>query len=507
MYYSYKRFFYIIFALILYIVGFLSSYPYLLEFKTEGSSKIDTVRSILEYSIMFLSFLVFCLLILRKNRWFKALAYILFLILTLNFSLSASCFFIYKQGFNVGMMLSIIETNIDEAKSMMNTMLLPILSTLLFFSILIMIFRGGDEIKPKGKSKILLIIFSSCWLILPFIFYIKHVYVANKGGGFMIKNIFYHTLDVERALNLKNEIKEIQNVKINYNFVNNNEEPVNNIILLIGESARRRNMSLYGYQKRETTPIANSERSNMLLFENAYAPAGITNLAVPIILSNVNIDHYSREINKLGDNIVSAANHLGYSTYWLSTQGGAQGITAIASFAQHKKYLNGFDEVLISELRESLKTENKKLIVLHINGSHPYVCDKYPKSEAVWNGGIHECYDNSIKYTDKIIGKIINEIKNKNSVLIYLSDHGQKLDDDKYIHGDYREASEVPYFIWYSKKINSEKKGKSISELTSTTTLYANVLGFMGVKNPNIVNNSGKYLNLKLNTIKYENLK
>lgn len=140
---SYKRFFYIIFALILYIVGFLSSYPYLLEFKTEGSSKIDTVRSILEYSIMFLSFLVFCLLILRKNRWFKALAYILFLILTLNFSLSASCFFIYKQGFNVGMMLSIIETNIDEAKSMMNTMLLPILSTLLFFSILIMIFRGG----------------------------------------------------------------------------------------------------------------------------------------------------------------------------------------------------------------------------------------------------------------------------------------------------------------------------------------------------------------------------
>ena len=57
----------VVVALCLYIAGFLSSYPYLLEFNKASSSKLDTARNVVEYAVMFLSFLLFCVIFLNKN--------------------------------------------------------------------------------------------------------------------------------------------------------------------------------------------------------------------------------------------------------------------------------------------------------------------------------------------------------------------------------------------------------------------------------------------------------
>lgn len=504
-----QQFFVLIFiALVMYITGFLSSYPYLLQFDKASSSKLDTIRSIIEYSVMFVSFLMFCVLFLRKNKFLRILGHILILLVSVNFMLSASCFFIYKQGFNVGMMMSILDTNVSESLSMAKTLVLPFLATIGFYVLLLVIFVIGGAVFQNPKLRMLGKIFALVWVLLPLGFFFKHKYISNKGGGFMIKNVAYHSMDVKNALTLKEQISEIQNTKVTYQLEKNNQEPVPNIVVLVGESARRENLSLYGYNMRETTPIAQAEKANMLLYQNAHAPAGITNIAVPIVLSNIDINHYGKDITKLSDNVLNVANHLGYETHWYSTQGGAHGITAIASFAKNKKWLNGFDDVLIPQMKTALQNSSKKkLIILHINGSHPYACDKYPTSESVWDGGIDECYDNSIRYTDKVTGKILQELKNVPSVFIYLSDHGQVKIDGKYIHGDYREASQVPYFIWYSDKIHSDKKGTQISELTSTATLYQNILDLMGVKNPKTIDNTGKYLQLDLKPILYKDLK
>lgn len=499
---------YIIIGWLLYVVGFLSSYPYLLEFERNTVSIVDTIRNIAEYSLMLLSLLCFCIVFLRKNKFLRSIAYLLLLVLSFNFILSASCFFIYKQGFNVGMTLSILETNVSESLSMVKTLVLPIITTIVFYSILLLIFIGGSRILDKNqKNSKFLKIFSFLWIILPVLFFIKHKYISNKGGGFTIKNVFYHSTDFLAAQALKQEIEEIKNTKVDFNLIKTDEQPIENIVILIGESVRKQNMSLYGYQ-RDTTPIEASEKENMLLYQNAYSPAAITNISVPIVLSNLDISNYKRELRKLSDNVVNTANHLNYNTFWYSTQGGAQGITAIASFAKNKKFLNGYDETVLPYLKDALKdTSPKKLIVLHINGSHPYACDKYPPKEAVWQGGIDECYDNSIRYTDKIIGQIFKLLKNKNSALVYFSDHGQIKENEIYKHGDYREAVQVPYFVWFSPSIKTDRKGQKIEEPTSITTVYSKVLELMGTKNPKTVDNTGKYLRLDLNAIKYDDLK
>ena len=182
---------YIIIGWLLYVVGLLSSFPYLLDFERSKGAKIDTARNIIEYSLMFLSLLCFCIVFLRKNTLLRGVAYLLLLLLSLNFMLSASCFFIYKQGFNVGMTLSILETNVSESLSMVKTLVLPIITTIIFYSILLLIFIEGSRILDKNqKNSKFLKFFSFLWIILPALFFIKHKYISNKGGGFTIKMYF-----------------------------------------------------------------------------------------------------------------------------------------------------------------------------------------------------------------------------------------------------------------------------------------------------------------------------
>ena len=122
----------------------------------------------------------------------------------------------------------------------------------------------------------------------------------------MVKNAIYHYSDFVAAQVLKKNLNETINTKVSYNLIPTGEQPVENIVVLIGESVRKQNMSLYGYQ-RETTPNEVAERNNMLLYQNAYSPAAITNMSVPIVLSNIDIDNYQKELKKLSDNIVNAA--------------------------------------------------------------------------------------------------------------------------------------------------------------------------------------------------------
>lgn len=71
----------------------------------------------------------------------------------------------------------------------------------------------------------------------------------------------------------------------------------------------------------------------------------------------------------------------------------------------------------------------------------------------------------------------------------------------------YKEAVQVPLFIWYSASVHTKNRGEIISETTPTSVVYPKVLELMGVKNPKTINNAGKYLKLDLQTIDYKNLK
>lgn len=491
----------IIVSTLIYLLGFYFSYSNSFDLIAKEQN-ISGLRNLVEYGFMYLSFLFFCSFF-YKNKFSRILVFILLLFISINFLISVICFGVYHTPFNSGMTLSIIDTNVAEATSMASTFVFPIIISILFFIFNIYTVK---TIAKTSYSKYL-IIFSFVWLLFPFLYKLKHTFISNKGGGNMIKSVYYHYNDFASGMSLRNDLLNVKKNKIIYT-TKKTEEGINTIVLLIGESVVPSRMQLYDYLIKNT-PNQVKEKENMQFYKNAVSPAGITNLSVPLMLSTIKPEEFITNKQKLSDNIINFSNYTGYNTYWLSTQSLSGSISFISSYAKNRKYIAGYDDSVIPEFNKILKDRGKKLIVLHLIGSHPNPCDKIPKSEKKDSKNISECYDNSIQYTDKIIAKLMNGLRNENAVFIYASDHSLKIKKSEYIHSDSKESTKVPFYIWFSNNVNSKyKKTETISELTQTTIIYPKIVEFMGYESiKNYKNKDLKYLNLQLKTIDYSSLK
>lgn len=481
-----------------YIVGFFSAFSYLLD-ELSLHKFLDVARNTVEYSIMFLSLMVFAS-ILTKNKFTSIFGYILVLLISLNFSVSISAAIIYNSGVNIGMILSIFDSNVSEAISMSSMFLIPS-----FIGILVLILSiytltiMKDDVSVNWKTLLL----SSLWILMPFSFYMKHQYISNKGGGRMIKNVFYLSNTIEEALYVRKEALEMSEINPNFNL-KKIDTGVQNIILVIGESARKQNFSLYGYDK-NTTPYEDQEKNNMLIYENAVSPAGITNLSVPLTLSTIKPSEFKNNFKKIAYNIINLSNHTNYKTSWISMQGAARGITSIANKSNYKTWLTGYDAVAISHFKNVIDQKANNFVVIHLNGSHPNPCDRIPKTD---NKNDLNCYDQSIKYTDKLLGDLFKFSKDKNTAIIYFSDHGLKFQGDKFLHTDSKESTQVPFFIWYSDNV-AEKYRKTgiIKDKTQTTLIFPTIMKLMGLKEPeNYKDKKLEYLKLDLSVIPYDDL-
>lgn len=225
-------------------------------------------------------------------------------------------------------------------------------------------------------------------------------------------------------------------------------------------------MSFYGYQY-DTTPNLNNRKPQIFAFQQAYSPAPVTILSVPISLSNIRFEQM-QDKSHYADNIISLANHAGFKTYWISNQGKTNKrtsiISAIASMSQQKAWNEfvGYDEELQDDFRDALNdpTDKQKLIVLHTYGSHEPACNRFPEDELKTFSGQEDddCYDSSIAYTDKFIENLMQQLEGKPATLMYYSDHAlQRLDSDGNVHYHHgvnnprKEAYEIPLLIWYSQ--------------------------------------------------------
>lgn len=243
---------------------------------------------------------------------------------------------------------------------------------------------------------------------------------------------------------------------------------IDNYVLIIGESERTANMSIYGYS-RPTTPRLEAEKENLLLFRHAVSPAPVTIMAVPLALTASSVQ--KPDPTRYGDNIIGIANQAGFETHWYSRQGtgGAHNnvITGIAMNTQHHQWVDeGHDDALLPLLNQALKTPGKKLIVLHIYGSHEPACRRFPASATVFTDGskADDCYDNSVRFTDDLMGNIFSQLAGSRSSVFYFSDHALIRDPSRavvYSHGGAKppkEALAVPAFIWYSPKVAAKDK-------------------------------------------------
>ncbi|HHI0270931.1 TPA: sulfatase-like hydrolase/transferase [Escherichia coli] len=451
-----------------------------------------------------LLFFVLTILVVKRIsslplRLLVAAPFVLLTAADMSISLYSWCTF--GTTFNDGFAISVLQSDPDEVVKMLG-MYIPYLCAFAFLSLLFLavIIKYDVSLPTKKVTGILLLIvisgslFSACQFAYKdaknkkaFSPYILASRFATYTPFFNLNYFALAAKEHQRLLSIANTVPYFQ--------LSVRDTGIDTYVLIVGESVRVDNMSLYGYT-RSTTPQVEAQRKQIKLFNQAISGAPYTALSVPLSLTADSV--LSHDIHNYPDNIINMANQAGFQTFWLSSQSAFRqngtAVTSIAMRAMETVYVRGFDELLLPQLSQALqqKTQQKKLIVLHLNGSHEPACSAYPQSSAVFQPQDDQdaCYDNSIHYTDSLLGQIFELLKDRRASVMYFADHGLERDPTKknvYFHGG-REASQqayhVPMFIWYSPVLGDGVDRTTENDIFSTA--YNNYLinAWMGVTKP-----------------------
>lgn len=291
------------------------------------------------------------------------------------------------------------------------------------------------------------------------------------------------------------------------------------LIIIVGESANRNHLGLYGYH-RDTTPSLSAMRDELAVFTDVISPATHT---VPSLKRALRFSDIPREEGAYIPSIIDVLNSSGYKTFWLSNQPVVQSMTNVlemmTSHCDVRKFRNmsrtagkscTFDGQLLPWLKDALSDKApRKAIFLHQLGSHLSYSLRYPADFDHFTDGsdieerpwftdstrkhINE-YDNSLRYTDWFVSAVIGEAKKTggDNLVLFFSDHGQDVYDTRDIRGcseafPTRHMVEVPFIIWTSKAFNEKRPDRAarIRERTSmpysTKTLSTTISQLAGI--------------------------
>ena len=233
------------------------------------------------------------------------------------------------------------------------------------------------------------------------------------------------------------------------------DECVDNVVLVIGESFSKYHSSLYGYDK-QTNPLLEEMRDEKKLFvyENATSACITTIPSIKSIMMSYT-DVMSDSIDWYRClTLIEVMQKAGYSTYWFSNQSKTGFFdNEVGRFAdlcdeqvfigdKHSGLARGFkDEELIPVVEECLTdTCKRRFIVVHLMGSHfdyskryPDEYDRYDRSDYAESHshlsssrrGIMAEYDNSVLYNDSVVHELMQRFALEDAVVIYFSDHGE----------------------------------------------------------------------------------
>ncbi|HDO1319089.1 TPA: phosphoethanolamine--lipid A transferase [Aeromonas veronii] len=292
------------------------------------------------------------------------------------------------------------------------------------------------------------------------------------------------------------------------------------MFLVVGETARSQNYSLNGYGK--ATNSFTAKEQGVVSFKDVRSCGTATAVSVPCMFSNLTRRGYDDQLASSRDGLLDVLQHAGVSVLWKENDGGCKGVCRNVptieilpkSYPSLCQGESCYDEVLLEGLDQQIAgMKGNKLVAFHLMGSHgPTYFRRYPASERAFmpdcpRSDIENCsneelvntYDNTIRYTDKVVGLLIDKLKSLESQydvgLVYLSDHGESLGAmGLYLHGTpYKFAPDdqtrVPLLTWFSPQLQADRQldmgclaAEASSQRFSHDNLFHSMLGIMDVQ-------------------------
>ena len=266
-----------------------------------------------------------------------------------------------------------------------------------------------------------------------------------------------------------------------------------NVIVVMGESYIKQHASLYGYEL-NTTPnlIKERDKGNLIVFTDMVTPYNATSQVEKNFFS---LNDYSGGEMWYDKPIFPAVfKHAGFNVYFWDNQRNYaktemftitvnafiyNDTIAALSYDETSNISMTFDYNLITNFQNKSKVPAAKnnLYIFHLMGQHVHPVGRYPKKKGfdVFNADSIKSkekfldkdkrtyiaqYDNATYYNDAVVQHILDLWKDKNTVVLYFSDHGDEAydyrdhcgrgnvttDNPQLLHCQF----DVPFMVWCS---------------------------------------------------------
>ena len=452
-----------------------------------------------------------------------------FILLIMTASLVSYAMLKYGIIFDVGMVQNILETNSGEATSYLNASVVLWFLLTAVLPVLGLLWIKVEYPTPWYKGlglRLGSIALSLLFLVgVAALYYQDYASVGRNNHSIVkeivpsnyVRGLYRYARDILFATPVPYEP-----IGTDARVVAKSDKPTL-MFLVVGETARSQNYSLNGYQK-QTNGFTMKE-PDLVSFRDVRSCGTATAVSVPCMFSNLTRREYDETLAKSRDGLLDVLQHAGVSVLWKENDGGCKGVcnhvpTLEIEPKTFPEYCEGdscYDEVLLQGLDRQIAgmkgKQGSKLVAFHLMGSHgPTYYRRYPAADRVFlpdcpRSDIENCsneelvntYDNTIRYTDKVLSQLIDKLKTLESQynvgLVYLSDHGESLGAmGLYLHGTpYKFAPDdqtrVPLLTWFSPQLQRDRqldqdclRQEAGSKRFSHDNLFHSMLGIMDVQ-------------------------
>lgn len=455
-----------------------------LFYDTVISCSHDTLFLISMLSNLTVTFVVYNLIWAIICSLLPKIKYVIYTISYVFLLADMYCISLYKNQFNEPLLTIVLDTNLNETLEYLSVHLdiKKIFVFILLNILLFILYKVFFYLLNKDKvlkiltpvNIIILIIISFCINNVPTLYSIpiNHFFTLSS---FVIQEKF------ERESGKDWE-------KENSIVLEENNSSIPYVVLILGESTSKTHMHLYGH-KTPNTPRLEEKVQNKEAVAYTDTFSGDTYTLASVAKLFYFYNSFSTKKYYKYHNIIDILNLAGYKTFWLSNQAMTGEFSSVQyTLAEKCDYMqftsnNGdrqhlktalYDEALFPIIDDVLenKVSDKNFIVIHLIGTHMAYSQRYPKeyNKFISNEddekakNIHN-YDNAILYNDYVVSTIMDKFKDKNALVIYLSDHGEDVSEPDgsqnghYIDGTVHQKM-IPLIFWGSDSFKKQYSKK-----------------------------------------------
>lgn len=445
----------------------------------------------------------------------------MFLLLTTE----AFLFYSFRALIYPGILLSLLDTNINEAHEFLSEyVLMPSFVIFIFSSILIWAIVFNFFVWLSRHCTICVpphIKIIALYTMLS-IYVLQHLYfscINNYGFIYPSYSLVERFITSSaKTFHSNSTINRLYKALAQEAIVVHHEksDTIPNVILIIGESVTRHYLNSYGYPL-NNTPFIQMRKANgeLLQFDSITSPASITIYSMQDVLTFH--DSESQQEWYHYHSLPSIMRAAGYETFWISNQENIYKnvTTTIANTAKHVTYTKHYsgqggelyDESLLPLLDSLLLHNNssQKFICIHQMGCHSQYSRRYPQSFRHFTTdsiqrSIDESaktiiaqYNNAILYNDYVNHEIIKRFEDKDAIVIYFSDHGEEVYETRSMFGHVNmnpslPMLEIPLYIWSSSSFKERHYDiiKKLSQQTNkpynTANLIHTIMDICGIR-------------------------